>query len=224
MGDDKPEEVQEKPKTFGQKAADDHKKKYEQKKPEDMNEIEKKEFDAMEALNNGPTDDSNRSCQDIACCLLFIAFICGCVVVTAIGYKDGDPMKLTYIFDDDGVACGKKGGKAESFPYLYLYDAMQDVTKLDISTDILSKGFCVKACPSTYSVTILDCLPTAIRQNCNVSKIDIYLSEPFLDKLCVPSPDLYEQAKKDLKRKIQCTFLVILFWKKNKKKYTWNPI
>ena len=75
---------------------------------------------------------------------------------------------------------------------------MQDVTKLDIGTDILSKGFCVKACPTTYSVTNLDCLPTTLRQNCNVSKIDIYLSEPFLDKLCAPSPDLYEQAKKDL--------------------------
>jgi choline transporter-like protein 2/4/5 len=201
MGDDQPTE--EKPKNYKNKAIDDHRKRYAKKDEADMTDDEKKENEAMMALNNGPTDDEFRSCQDILCCLLFVAFVVGCVVITAIGFKEGDPMKLTFIYDDDGVPCGKKGGKAESYPYLYLYDAMSDVSQLNISTDILSKGYCVKACPTSYNVKVLDCLPTSLKQNCVVNKVNIYLSELWLEKLCVPSKDLYDKAKEDLVQGVQ---------------------
>ena len=60
------------------------------KKEEEMTEDEKRDEEEMRALNNGPTSDENRSCHDILCCLLFIAFIAGCAVITGIGFKNGN--------------------------------------------------------------------------------------------------------------------------------------
>ena len=64
------------------------------KKEEEMTEDEKKDEEETRALNNGPTSDQNRGCQDIICCLLFIAFIGGCAVVTGLGFNKGNPELL----------------------------------------------------------------------------------------------------------------------------------
>lgn len=197
MGDDDVKKVEAKGsvKEFRDKMKDDHQKRYEKKKAEDMTEDEKREEEELRALNNGPTSDENRSCQDILCCLFFLAFLGGCAVVTGIGFSDGNPTALTYIYDEDGRPCGKSGTVVADFPYLYLYNAVKSVQQLKY--DFASQGICVKACPITFSQTSLDCYPSTNNTNCNVEKENVFLSEPWLEKLCIPSYDLYQEAKQN---------------------------
>lgn len=195
MGDDeiKKEEPKGSVKEFRDKMKDDHLKRYQKKNVDEMTEDEKKEEEELRALNNGPTSDENRSCQDILCCLFFLAFLGGCAVVTGIGFHDGNPTALTYIYDEDGRPCGKSETVVADYPYLYLYKAVTSVQKLKY--DFASQGICVKKCPVTFNQTTLDCYPSTNNTKCEVEKENVFLSEPWLEKLCIPSYDLYTEAK-----------------------------
>jgi len=180
---------------YQDKMKDDNRKRYMKKKEDEMSEDEKKEEEAMRALNNGPTSDENRSCQDILCCLLFIAFLAGCVVVTALGFSQGNPDLITYVYDEDGNPCGKSGEAAADYPYLFLYNAVTQLNSLD--TDLANQAICVKACPTNYNMTTLECLPTSNVPECKIEKANIFLSYAWLKKVCVPSLSLYDEAKKN---------------------------
>jgi choline transporter-like protein 2/4/5 len=198
MGDDeiKKEQPKGSVKEFRDQMKDDHLKRYQKKNAEEMTDEEKKEEEELRALNNGPTSDENRSCQDLLCCLFFLAFIGGCAVVTGIGFKDGNPTALTYIYDEDGRPCGKSGTVVADYPYLYLYKAVTSVKNLD--TKFASQGICIKNCPRSFSQTTLDCYPSTNNTNCKVEKENVFLSEPWLEKLCIPSYDLYTEAKRNV--------------------------
>ena len=129
-----------------------------------MTEEEKKEEEARRDLNNGPTSDSNRSCRDLLCCLLFLGFIGGCVVVTIFGFSRGNPIALTYLYDENGVPCGKTGEAAVNYPYLYLYQAVENVKSTNFT--YLNRGICVSSCPTSYNNNQLNCLPTQQNPNC----------------------------------------------------------
>lgn len=180
-------------KSFKDKMKDDHRKKYEKKKPEEMSEAEKQDEEEMRALNNGPTSNENRSCQDILCCLIFLAFLAGCVVVTGLGFSKGNPDLLVYVYDEDGHACGKSGEAAADYPLLYLYDAISQIKSL--KTDFINQSICVKRCPTSYDNTTLECLPTTNNTDCSVSEDNIYLSESWLNTVCFPSYSLYQEQK-----------------------------
>ncbi|RMX40198.1 hypothetical protein pdam_00016560, partial [Pocillopora damicornis] len=49
----------------------------------------------------GPISD--RSCTDIPCCILFVAYIVGMVVVGIIAFKEGDPDRLLLPQDSQGI-------------------------------------------------------------------------------------------------------------------------
>lgn len=44
-----------------------------------------------------------RSCTDIACCCLFIAFVIGMAGTAAYGFVNGDPLLLLTGWDSDGM-------------------------------------------------------------------------------------------------------------------------
>ncbi|VDI13386.1 solute carrier family 44 (choline transporter-like protein), member 2/4/5 [Mytilus galloprovincialis] len=48
----------------------------------------------------------NRSCTDIICCLLFLIFIGGLVVVAIFAFKYGDPKLLLYPVNSNNELCG----------------------------------------------------------------------------------------------------------------------
>jgi len=52
-----------------------------------------------------------RSCTDIACCCLFIAFIVGMAGTAAYGFANGDPLLLLTGWDSDGKIRSKSGCK-----------------------------------------------------------------------------------------------------------------
>lgn len=53
-------------------------------------------------LANGPTE--KRTIRDIFCCLLFIAYCVGMVIVSIIGLANGNPQLLVDPYDTNGTA------------------------------------------------------------------------------------------------------------------------
>ena len=91
-----------------------------------------------------PTKD--RSCTDLLCAIIFIAFLCCSIAASVYGFATGDISNIAQPFDSDGLACGR--GEAKNFPYLYF--------NKPLSTDYVKETVCVKACPREDTETV-DC-------------------------------------------------------------------
>ena len=59
-------------------------------------------WEKPDEFKNGPLGDDKRHCRDCLCCIIFVLFLCGCVVVCAMGVKGGDPNLVLYPYDEDG--------------------------------------------------------------------------------------------------------------------------
>ncbi|XP_038045351.1 choline transporter-like protein 2 isoform X2 [Patiria miniata] len=92
----------------------------------------------------------NRSCTDVICCLLFIAFLVGMGVVGYFAYRDGDPLSLVYPTDSRGQICGVSEAVKDK-PYLMFFDLLSCVaspytTLLEFKCP--TTQICVSACPN----------------------------------------------------------------------------
>jgi choline transporter-like protein 2/4/5 len=119
-------------------------------------------------LNDGPIE--NRSCRDILCCLIFVLFIFGCIVIASLGFTKGNPNLIIYPYDEDGVQCGKEG---QPYQYLYFYNTVSNLASVTNATAI-AQGVCVTTCPNSYGK--LDCRPTKKNPLCDVTAENFYFS------------------------------------------------
>lgn len=189
------EEEKKENKNYRKEIEDKGKERYMKKPESEMSEDDKKDAEEMRNLNNGTLPDENRGCTDIICCLMFIAFIGGCAVVTGLGFKNGNPEAISYLYDEQGRPCGKVGTEVEFFPYLYLYNAVKGIRTLD--PKVAGQTFCVSECPQSYNSTTLKCQKTNVTNTCEIEAENLYLSKPLLNKICIPDPDLYAKAKEN---------------------------
>ncbi|XP_033103325.1 choline transporter-like protein 4 [Anneissia japonica] len=98
-----------------------------------------------------PTFDgpiSNRSCTDIICCFVFVLFLAGLGVISAIGFQRGNVETLIYPTDYQGQVCGMSDNVAEK-PYLFFFDYLECLNevkppKFDCTTSL---QVCVDECP-----------------------------------------------------------------------------
>ncbi|XP_030838771.1 choline transporter-like protein 1 isoform X2 [Strongylocentrotus purpuratus] len=98
---------------------------------------------------NGPL--SERSCRDIPCLIIFLAFLGGMGYVTYLALRDGNPDRLIYGDDSYGNICGKKNNPIENVslsgrdmtdkPYVFFFD---DVAMSKLKPT--SKRLCVSRC------------------------------------------------------------------------------
>ncbi|GFS26601.1 choline transporter-like protein 2 [Elysia marginata] len=79
-----------------------------------------------------------RSCTDVVCCLLFIIFIAGLVVVAYFAFLYGDPELLIYPEDSDGNLCGL--GSYKDKKYLFFFDL--------VKCGRMGPGVFVNGCPT----------------------------------------------------------------------------
>jgi len=134
-------------------------------------------------LANGPLE--NRSCRDVLCCLLFIAFMGGMIAVAAYGISAGNPTLLARGYDATGKMCGVSAGY-EDYPYLYF--------ALPI-TGHLTETLCLKSCPASTSVTTLECKTSTAYVSCSKNEhtppvkgdIFVYPTIGFVQRICVPT-------------------------------------
>ena len=113
-------------------------------------------------MANGPVAD--RSCTDVLCCLIFLAFLTGMVGTAGYGYLYGDPNLLVTTWDADRNGCGYNK-TTEDYPFLYfpvidpkaLSEADPSADPAGAVSQVLAFGTCVKKCPKTGAS--VECMP-----------------------------------------------------------------
>ncbi|XP_063885368.1 choline transporter-like 2 isoform X3 [Scylla paramamosain] len=88
----------------------------------------------------------NRSCTDIICLLLFLAFLVGWGIVTGFAVYGGDPERLLYPTDSEGRVCGR--GEFVNKTYLLFFDLTRCASPKVIATGCPTPQVCVSKCPS----------------------------------------------------------------------------
>lgn len=99
----------------------------------------------------GPIE--NRSCTDVICCLLFLIFICGLIVVSILGFVWGNPNRLLYPTDSSGLVCGHDTAVKDR-PYLVYFDLLKCA---QMGPSVVALGcptpqVCRKSCTKEYFV------------------------------------------------------------------------
>ncbi|XP_023665535.1 choline transporter-like protein 4 isoform X3 [Paramormyrops kingsleyae] len=101
---------------------------------------------------NGPL--RNRSCTDIICCVLFMAFIIGYIVVGILAWVYGDPRQVLYPRNSTGMFCGI--GLNMDKPSVFYFDLLKCATATNIMAAALNglqcptTQVCVQQCPSRF--------------------------------------------------------------------------
>ena len=95
------------------------------------------------------------------------------MVVTALGFQNGNPNLVLYPYDEEARQCGRD--TYTTHPYLYFYAAVSNLKEFNITG--IAQGVCVSECPKTYTGT-LKCLPTTKNPSCTVKEADFYVSVP----------------------------------------------
>lgn len=141
-------------------------------------------------LKNGPIPDEERRCHDLCCTIFFILFIGGCIVIAILGFYNGHPSKLLYVYDEDGKACGHDKDY-ENYPYLYYYSSINNTEN---SKEAIINAFCVEECPNIIydieeykdkNITI-KCKPTRLNEKCEISYKNYYPSKIIVNRFCFP--------------------------------------
>jgi hypothetical protein len=120
----------------------------------------------------------DRSCTDIFCCIVFLAFLVAMLGVSGYAINNGDPMNIIAPFDSVGNQCGKtKQGVdyAEVNVTDFTEYKFKHFTRLIEGTSsnpaLLYNAVCVKACP-VKGQSDYECKTNAHEQSCPLSYYD----------------------------------------------------
>jgi hypothetical protein len=190
------------------------------RREEELEKAQEKNTIPKDEMENGPVP--NRTCTDILCCLLFVAFLVSVIGLSGYSIMKGDPMRLLTAFDDNGRPCGLKGDGSVTADYPLLYfpgistadAASAAATGTGPSASPLRYPLCVKSCPTKDGP--VECAPINIMtaapnwgaktgswywKDCrlkdpatNHATFIKYDTSPLVGKFCVPNAS----AGKDL--------------------------
>ncbi|XP_032776973.2 choline transporter-like 2 [Daphnia magna] len=104
-----------------------------------------------ELVYRGPV--KNRSCTDVVCLVIFIAFLVGWGIIGIYGFILGDPQRLLYPTDSYGRICGVDE-KLKDKPYLFYFDLTQCADSFLFTSGCPTPQVCVKTCPVENFVAI----------------------------------------------------------------------
>ncbi|XP_012596619.1 choline transporter-like protein 4 [Microcebus murinus] len=93
----------------------------------------------------------NRGCTDVICCIFFLLFILGYIVVGIVAWMYGDPRQVLYPRNSTGAYCGV--GQNKDKPYLLYFNIFSCILATNIIT-VAENGLqcptpqvCVSSCP-----------------------------------------------------------------------------
>lgn len=131
---------------------------------------------------------SKRSCTDVICCLIFLVFVAGLVVVAYFAFKFGNPSLLLYPMNSDKALCGFGEQKGKS--NLLFYDL--------VACGKMGPGIFVDGCPTTQI-----CVAECPKENWAYA---LALNDKTKLQYCKPEIDLSTTSKKvyDLVRDEDC--------------------
>lgn len=106
---------------------------------------------AYKADFKGPV--KNRSCTDILCCLIFLAFIAGYIVIALFAWLNGDPIILLYPTDNQGRICGVGYTDLDlsNHTSLFFFDMTRCASPATLlQFQCLTTQICVESCPNEF--------------------------------------------------------------------------
>ncbi|XP_071979154.1 choline transporter-like protein 4 isoform X2 [Engystomops pustulosus] len=154
---------------------------------------------------NGPI--KNRSCTDIICCILFMAFILGYIAVGILAWVYGDPRQVIYPRNSTGMYCGV--GENKDKPYVVYYDLLKCITGTSILAAAMNglqcptTQVCVAECPQDFASIYLKSLQKSVIQpycqpGFNLTSTTMAVSEIAAKELCptflVPSQPFFNRC------------------------------
>lgn len=165
---------------------------------------------------------SKRSCTDIPCLFLFVAFLAGWGAVAYYALHHGDLDRLLVPTDSNGLKCGVDS-EVQKEPYLVFFD-ISECAKYDVPLyGCKTPQVCVKECPNEdFTFVSNTCNPTTVADirsklicdhsvqknqlNCNdiQSLIDrrrcarYYLKSVPFSKRCLPDLKTFQNIDKDI--------------------------
>ncbi|XP_040844313.1 choline transporter-like protein 4 [Ochotona curzoniae] len=93
----------------------------------------------------------NRSCTDVICCVLFLVFILGYIVVGIVAWVYGDPRQVLYPRNSTGAYCGIGANKEKPYLlYFNIFNCILDANIITAATQGLhcsTPQVCVSSCP-----------------------------------------------------------------------------
>ncbi|XP_033634206.1 choline transporter-like protein 4 [Asterias rubens] len=121
-------------------------------RPDDDLEEERKGKNYGKPRRHDPTFKGpihKRSCTDVICCVIFLAFLAGIGVVAYFAFSYGNPDTLLYPSDYQGQLCGVSD-TVQTKPYAFYFDLLSCLSStVLISLSCPTPQVCVKSCPNT---------------------------------------------------------------------------
>ncbi|KAF6111482.1 solute carrier family 44 member 5 [Phyllostomus discolor] len=97
----------------------------------------------------GPIAD--RGCTDVLCCIIFILFIIGYILLGLIAWVHGDPRRVVYPTDSKGHFCGQKGTPNENKSILFYFNILSCTSpSVLINLQCPTTQICVSKCPEKF--------------------------------------------------------------------------
>ncbi|XP_058159337.1 choline transporter-like protein 5 isoform X3 [Dasypus novemcinctus] len=95
---------------------------------------------------------SKRTCTDVLCCLIFILFIIGYILLGLAAWVHGDPRKLAFPTDSEGHFCGQKNTPNENKSILFYFNFLKCANpSVMINLQCPTRQVCVSHCPEKFS-------------------------------------------------------------------------
>ncbi|KAM5146669.1 choline transporter-like protein 4 isoform 2-T2 [Mantella aurantiaca] len=152
----------------------------------------------------------NRGCTDIICCVLFLVFILGYIVVGIIAWLYGDPRQVIYPRNSTGFYCGF--GENKDKPFVLYFDLLKCLTGTNVLAAAMNglqcptTQVCVTECPTEFKVIVpvnirapKDVYTQAFCQpSLNLNTTTLSVSEIAAKELCpvfwMPSKPLFNRC------------------------------
>ncbi|XP_006146113.1 choline transporter-like protein 5 isoform X2 [Tupaia chinensis] len=94
---------------------------------------------------------SNRNCTDVLCCIIFLLFIFGYILLGLVAWVHGDPRRVAYPTDSQGHFCGQKGTPNENKPILFYFNLLSCTSpSVMINLQCPTTQICVSRCPEKF--------------------------------------------------------------------------
>ncbi|KAM9685454.1 choline transporter-like protein 5 [Trichechus inunguis] len=94
---------------------------------------------------------SNRSCTDVLCCIIFLFFIVGYILLGLVAWVHGDPRRVAYPTDSQGHFCGQKGTPNENKSILFYFNLLKCASpSVMINLQCPTTQICVSKCPERF--------------------------------------------------------------------------
>ncbi|XP_060248444.1 choline transporter-like protein 5 isoform X3 [Meriones unguiculatus] len=94
---------------------------------------------------------AKRSCTDVLCCMVFMLFVIGYVLLGLTAWAHGDPRRVAYPTDSEGQFCGQKGTPNENKTILFYFNLLRcSSPSVMLTLQCPTTQICVSRCPERF--------------------------------------------------------------------------